>query len=366
MRAARRALGLLVWTALAAAAADRSPTFADEPRTPWRGVDANYALEMEGGSRQWSLDGKPEDVFAILNRAGFDRFRVRLWVGDKGTNKLRYAIETARRAQDAGLRPYVVMFLSEDWADYVKQPAPREWRSLDFPARQKAVEAYAERAARAFAEAGVQVTEFEIGNEIDFGICGEFEEEWAKRVSVPYLASVIWPRAAAVIAAAEAGVRRVNPEAKFILHITQWWNPEFGAAFFSAMIKNGVTVDYAGLSFFPTSNLSEQNSLEYFLRQARALHAAVDRPVVICEYGYPAAAQFGGQFAEWNRPVAGFTLDEAGQAQWLRQFFQTVRESGFIEGTFYWSPEWNDSSMWSAFSLFDSAGRARAGLRVLP
>jgi arabinogalactan endo-1,4-beta-galactosidase len=140
---------------------------------------------------------------------------------------LSYAVRLARRAQDNGLKPYVVLFLSEDWADYVKQPVPGPWGKLSFEEKLKAVKAYGEKAAKAFEDQGVKVDLFEIGNEIDFGICGEFEEEWAKRVSIPYMKTAIWPKMARIIAAAQSGVKKVRPEARFTLHLAQWNTPEY-------------------------------------------------------------------------------------------------------------------------------------------
>lgn len=328
----------------------------------WNGADVGYALDMEKSGAAWRTAGSPADLFEILHRSGFDAVRIRLWTGDDGVNGLHYATEMALRAQKQGLRPLLVVFLSEGWSDYVKQPAPEAWKSLSFEEKLRAVETYAERVARHFAEHGVAVDHFEIGNEIDFGLCGEFEEEWSRRFSVDHMRSAIWPRAARIIHAAQSGIRKVRPDARFVLHLTQWWNPEYCAAFFRTMLERDVTVDFAGLSFFPTSGLSKKNSIEFFANQTGQLYEAVRRPVWICEYAYPSQTKFTGQFAAWNKSVPGYTLDLAGQAAWVRDFLAHARSSSFIEAAFYWSPEWYPSDMWSAFSLFDSKGDARPAL----
>lgn len=329
----------------------------------WVGVDAGYSLEMEKKGSVWRGGYGAGDLFEVLRDAGVNRMRIRLWAGDEGVNGLRYATEMALRAQKCGIKPLVVVFLSEDWADYVKQPAPAVWKELSFDDKVKAVEAYAERVTRHFAESGVVVEEFEIGNEIDFGICGEFEEEWGKRVSVEYMQARIWPRVATIVRAAQAGIRKVSPDAKFVLHLTQWWNPSYCSAFFKTMLGAGVEVDFAGLSFFPTSDLSKENSFEFFLKQTEELYRSVRRPLVICEYAYPSELKFGGQFSTWNQPVAGYGLDESGQAAWLGDFLKQLRSVGYFDGAFYWSPEWYASDMWNAFALFDAQGRAKPALR---
>ena len=343
-----------------------SSAFAQTTRPFMTGVDANYSLDMHSRGKAWSADGKADDLFAILHRAGVDTFRVRLWTDDEGMNGLNYATEVAKRAQAAGIKPYLVIFLSENWSDMVKQPVPAIWKDLDYDGKVKAVEAYAERVTKHFADAGVKIDLFEIGNEIDFGICGEFEEEWPKRVSLDYMRAKIWARMAPIILAAENGVKKVRPEAKFILHLARWSEAAYCTAFWQAMLAAGVQMDYAGLSYFPTSAAEpKERSLPFLLTQVDSIYIKLNRPVIICESGYPSEPKFSGQFADWNKPIDGYTLDPAGQAKWLSDYFAAARDDHELAGVFYWSPEWYDSEMWSAFALFDSKGNAKPALRSL-
>lgn len=328
------------------------------------GVDMNYALEMERAGKTWTVDGASADVFKTLAAAGCDSFRVRLWVGDDGVNGLAYATETARRAQAAGLKPYLVIFLSDQWSDFVKQPRPAIWKDLDEAALLAAVETYAERVTRHFAEAGLAVDVFAIGNEIDFGICGVFEEAWPKRMSLDYMKGRIWPRMAPIIAAAQNGVRKVRPEAKFILHLTQWENAGYCLAFWRAMRERGVTVDLAGLSYFPTAAATkEHRTLDFLSGQVARIATEMKTPVMICETGFPTQAAFGGQFADWNKPVPGYALDESAQRAWIADLLRMLQTGGHVAGAYYWSPEWAGSEIWGAFALFDPAGKARPGLK---
>jgi arabinogalactan endo-1,4-beta-galactosidase len=326
------------------------------------GCDPNYTLAMERANKTWSRGGKPEDVCSILKSAGMEMARIRLWTKDDGPNGLHESTALMKRAKAAGMLLYVAMFLCDDWADYIKQPAPAAWKDLTFEAKLKAVEAYAERVARHFAEQQLPVEYWEIGNEIDFGLCGVFEEEWPKRVSTEYMSAVIWPKEAAIIRAAQKGIKRVQPNARFVLHLTQWWNPEYNAAFFKSMTANQAAFDLAGLSFFPTSNLTKDAAPKDFFLKAKALSATVERPIMLCEFAYPSEPKFPGQFAEWNRPVAGYTLDADGQARWIADFLASAQSASYLRSAFYWSPEWYDSPMWPAFALFDSQGRPKKAL----
>jgi len=56
---------------------------------------------------------------------------------------------------------------------------------------------------------------------------------------------------------------------------------------------------------------------------------------MICESGYPSAATFTGQFADWNKPIPGYTLDEAGQQKWVADYFALARSSDHLAGAFY-------------------------------
>jgi arabinogalactan endo-1,4-beta-galactosidase len=332
--------------------------------TPLIGVDTNYALDMATHNRVWKHKSLPVDPLALFAKEGCRNARIRLWVGNDGISRLKYATETARRAQQCGLKPYVVIFLSDDWADFVKQPAPAIWKNLVPEKKVAAVEAYTENVVRHMAKNGVDIDTFEIGNEIDFGICGEFEEEWPKRVSLDFMRTMVWPRMAPILKAAQAGVKKAHPKAKFILHLSQWNNVDYCIPFWQAMREARVQLDYPGLSYFPSSaKTPEQRSFQYLRAQVEKIVKVLNKPVLICETGYPATAQFGGQFAEWNLAANGYPLSDVGQAQWIADLVAVIRNDSNFAGVFYWSPEWYDGGLWDAFALFDAHGVARPGVR---
>lgn len=85
--------------------------------------------------------------------------------------------------------------------------------------------------------------------------------------------------------------------------------------------------------------------------------------MLICETGYPAAANFGGQFGDWNFRSDGYPLNDDGQPRWLSDLVAVVRSDPNFAGVFYFSPEWYGGSIWGAFALFDAAGVARLSIR---
>lgn len=344
-----RALPLLL-VLLIAGCATTPPAFMN-------GIDANYLPELQARGACWRRANREIMPLTEFAAQGVNAFRLRLW-----TNNTDTAIQLAHAAQQRGMLVMPVLFLSESWADYVKQPAPAAWQGLTPATRITAVRDYARATAQALRAGGITGDWYAVGNEVDFGICGEFEERWDRRFALAWMRREVWPRAAALIAAAQQGVRAANPQAQFIIHLTQWWNPDFCRAMLTAMREHGVSIDAIGLSYYPSAPMSEQRDMAAFFANADTLAKEFACPVIVCEYGYPAQAQFAGQFADWNHAAPGYPLTPAGQRQWLHDFLAGCRANPRVAGAFYWSPEWYAGELWQAFALFDAAGEARPAL----
>ncbi len=322
------------------------------------GVDANYSLDLETKGAHWKWNGHDEELFAGMQKQGVRWLRVRLWTGDDGVNGKEYATRVVERGVKAGLSPYLVIFLSEDWADLTKQPVPMKWASLDLAKREDAIRVYARDIVVHFRQHGLTSHIYEIGNEIDYGICGVYPGKHEK-TDPETLRQHVWPEAARLISACERGVKETDPDAKFILHIAHWWDAEFCVAFFQFMLEQQVELDYAGLSYFPSSNIGGSLTLEQFRGVVDRLAEAIKRPVVIPEFGYPSTSDFSGQFGAWRNEVPGYPLSLEGQARWLGDFLGFCRSEPAIAGAFYWSPEWYGEGMWKAFALFDVDGNVK-------
>lgn len=322
------------------------------------GVDANYSLGMEKEGRVWTWDGKSGDLFKGMAAQGVRGFRVRLWTGDEGVNGKAYATDAVKRALAAGLDPYLVIFLSEDWADLMKQPAPARWAALSIPERAQAVRTYSREIVAHFRKEGLRSHLYEIGNEIDYGICGVYPGKGTKKTPEG-LSREHWPQAAELIRASQAGVLEADPEAKFMLHIAHWWDVQFCVGFFRFMQSAGVRIDYAGLSYFPSSNIGGSLEMAQFGEVVTRLSEAVSLPVIVPETAYPSTADFKGQFSRWKKETPGYPLSPDGQRRWLADFLGFCAEHPSITGVYYWSPEWCGEGMWKAFALFDPAGAAK-------
>lgn len=322
------------------------------------GVDTNYALEMEAHGSRWKWNGQEQELFAGMQKQGARRLRVRLWTEDDGVNGKSYATEVVERAMRAGLNSYLVIFLSENWADLTKQPLPVIWKDLSLEQRAEAVRKYSRGVVEHFRAHGLTSHLYEVGNEIDYGICGVFPGRHARK-NPEHLSRHNWPDAAQLILACEAGVKAADPDAKFILHIAHWWDADFCVAFFRFMLERQVQIDFAGLTYFPSSNIANSLTFDQFHAPIDRVTSSINRPVIIPETGYPSTADFHGQFARWRKEVPGYPLMPEGQERWLRDFLKFCADNPKIAGAFYWSPEWYGEGMWKTFALFDTDGNAR-------
>ncbi|MGH8045922.1 MAG: glycosyl hydrolase 53 family protein [Chthoniobacterales bacterium] len=335
---------------IAAAPPDTAAVFA--------GADANYSLGMEKDGQKWLWNGKSGDLFKGIAERGVHGFRVRLWTKDDGQNGKIYATEIVKRALAAGLEPYLVIFLSDDWADLMKQPVPAAWKDLDFTKRVETVRKYSRDIVIHFRKQGLKSHLYEIGNEIDYGICGVYPGKSTKKTPES-LSRNCWPQAAELIKASEAGVLEADPDAKFLLHVAHWWDAKFCIAFFRFMLANGVKVDYAGLTYYPSANIGGSLEMEQFGDVVAQVHAAAGCPVILPEVAYPSTADFKGQFSRWKKETPGYPLTPDGQRRWLSDFLDFCAHRPEIAGVYYWSPEWCGEGMWKAFALFDPKSESK-------
>jgi arabinogalactan endo-1,4-beta-galactosidase len=324
------------------------------------GVDSNFIPQAEAQNQGFWVSGDRVDPLELFAVNGVDSFRLRLWVGDKGESKLDYATDLAKRAQAVGLQPYLVLFLSEDWSDINKQPVPAVWADLKVSERADAIRDYAKKVAQHFKNEGIQLAFYEIGNEIDYGISGVFADTDHPR-DPNTLLETVWPDEAILIKAAIDGIREVDSEALFMLHIASAWSPHFSLAFFNAMEQFDVPYDYIGLSYYPSS--FGQPLVVQFCRTLDRLSAEIRKPIIIAETAYPAEPPTGGPFGDWRRAVPGYPLTEEGQAFWLVDLLSGMQERNDVMGVYVFSPAfWFSGELWGPFALFDSKGNARAAI----
>lgn len=344
------------------------------------GIDANYVTDMQHFLFRWRYHFKPIDVYPFFHDKGINYFRLRIFVKENGSDSLPYAINTAKLVQTQGMKCSVTLFMSSDWSDIGKQPAPDSWNDLyDFSnlsigKKANIIRNYTSNTTSSLLSNGIDADLYEIGNEIDYGFCGIFEQNLTRQENLSWMQNTTWPQAAILLYAGIQGVQAIDPSAQFILHIAHWWDINFSKAFFKTMIDYGLPLDYLGLSFYPSSGIYNI-TLAYqgigngtlsqilFRHNTETLADTFGKPLIISEYAYPSSSLILGMFSGFNHAVQGYPLTKQGQKAWLRDFLQWTQNHSFIAGTFYFSPEFH-RLIWCPFSLFTFLGNAKPAIDV--
>lgn len=338
---------------------------ADDDAEPFYvGVDANEIPTMEGWGKLWLEQGVSRDPVELFAQKGVNALRLRLWVGEDGPYTPEYALDLGRRADQAGLRIMPVIFLADDWAAVDKQPRPQIWAGLSHAELLAEIETYCRDLTALLVAEDFTIPYYEIGNEIDFGLCGVFATP-AQQGDLDALVAEIWPAQAEIIAACQQGVLVSDPGARFMLHIMNWFDAEFIERFFGFMIDAALPLDVLGFSFYPT--LEGTSSQQAFFDNQSVI-AALNRPAVVAESGYPADPDLGLLFTFLNHPVDGYPFTPAGQAAWLADHLDWATAETNLVGSFYFAPEYYFTpfgNIWDAFALFDAQGEARPALNGL-
>jgi len=265
------------------------------------------------------------------------------------------AARAMAEAAAAGMKLDLFLFLSDTAAHGGQQIPPAAWADADVLGTCRLLEQYCAETARYFADQGLHIEVYEVGNEIERGICGFRPDERVPRPAevdqlhdLAWMRKSIWVPEALMLTAAIRGIKQVDPEAKIVLHAATRPSPEDALVlgFFEAMVDAGVPFDYAGLSFYPWIGYPSSPPKDDWRADLQTWVAGLARlgkPVVICEYSYPhhPAAGEPGMVAA---PLPGYPFTPEGQAAWLPEFLGWCRTAPAIVGSFYFYPD----HAWSA------------------
>jgi len=298
------------------------------------GLDMNYIPLMEESGHKWIDEGKQgiEDLFSFFRNRGANCLRVRIWVGDSGPSRLPYAMSLADRACKADLKIQPTIFLSDVWSDLYKQPQPKIWAPFGFNDKLKLIEAHTSKAIKELMSMRDRCAYYQIGNEIDYGLCGIFAHDKKKRRDHEWLKRRIWPLEAKVLKEAIRAIR-IHDEKPIALHLGKWWDLKLSESFLSSMDEFGVCYEIVCFSFYPAMFSSGFDPLVQLMELAKSSGKAM----AIAEYAYPSKPP-KGLLWYMNKPSADYPLTPEGQSSWIRDFLTQCLKLN-IRGAFYWSPE---------------------------
>jgi len=331
------------------------------------GLDMNYYPLMKELGLKWMDEDKQgiDDLFSFFRNKGANCLRVRIWVGDSGPSRLSYAMNLAYKACKADLKVQPTIFLSDCWADLYKQPEPRIWVSLGFSEKLKLIESHALKVITKLMPIRDRCAYYQIGNEIDYGICGIFAHDKKKRKDYEWLKRRIWPLEAMVLKEVIRTIR-IHDEKPIALHLGKWWDLVLSESFLSAMDEFDVDYEIVCFSFYPAIFGSSFDPLDQFKEIAKRRGKAM----AIAEYAYPSKTP-KGRFWYMNKSSAEYPLSPEGQSSWIRNFLTQCLRLNTC-GAFYWSPELfitrnHDRGPiemplgfgWGPMSFFDEGGHIR-------
>lgn len=288
-----------------------------------RASDVSFLPQMESLGTKFYSNGKAEGMLTTLKNAGCNTVRIRLWKNPvNGRSGLSEVKQLAQKARQAGLRVWLTVHYSDDWADPGVQTTPEEWKNLSFTDLKKAVSDYT---ATIVSEINPDI--IQIGNEINSGL--------------------LWPQGhlinneeqcLALLSAASATIRSKAPNTKIMIHYA---GVDGGATdwFFNKM--KSIDYDYIGLSYYPVWHGKDLNVVKNTID---GLGKKFSKKVLIAETAYPFTLlpndQTNNIVGTSDQLVPGYPATPAGQRTFVTDIKNIVKTSEFGQGFAYWGGEW--------------------------
>ena len=288
-----------------------------------KAADISFLPEIEAAGVVFTNNGKTEDMLTTLKSAGCNTIRIRLWKDPaNGHSGLTEVKTLAQRVKKAGLKVWLTVHYSDDWADPAVQTTPAAWKNLSFTDLKAAVASYT---TTILTEINPDI--IQIGNEINTGLL------WPQGHLINKEAQCI-----DLLKTASATIRSKAPNTKIMIHYagvsatdTNW---------FFTKVKS-VDYDYIGLSYYPIWHGKDLATIKTTID---ALGKNFSKKVLIAETAYP----FTLGFNDWtnnivgldSQLVSGYPATAEGQKNFVLAIKDLVKSSTYGQGFAYWGGEW--------------------------
>jgi len=357
------------------------PVMADTNGEPMIvGFNCDMAFQYRQIGIGWEVEGEAIDLMRFMSLNGSSGVRVGVGTNATGSLSIDLAIKAIRWARESALMVDVFFYLSSIGADIGKQPAPIGWEDKSLTERAYLAGEHLKSCAATLVRENCTDHLYEVGNEIDYGLCGSFVSDptrWPETEgNIAFLKSTVWQEEAIILKEAIAGLYDGDPDAKVVLHLAHWWNLTFCMEFFGFMESQGVPFDYVGLSYYPSSGIYDLG--EFMMRgEADANRSAIEfqktvmgliemrYEVVISEFAYPCTSDIPGMFSSFDKQLSNYPLDASGQAEFIEDTLLWLHDQRKVVAAFYFAPHFYETfltDVWGAFALFDENGESRPGL----
>lgn len=343
------------------------------------GVDvSSYLSLVQSGAKYYDENGKEANLFDIMENAGINYVRLRVWnspypldadgnyiyVEEDGTtthkaaevaktteNELGYKeyylengtrvyqetygagvcdVETAsiigKIATDHHMKVLVDFHYSDFWADPKKKSCPKAWEGMTLEQKAEALGTFTEESLTTMKNAGVDIGMVQIGNEINNGMSGENDS-----------ADVY-----TLLKAGSAAVRKVSKDILIAVHFTDPQSEGYQLGRAAELEAAGVEYDAFGTSFYPFWH----GNADTLYEDLKEISDTYNKKVYVAEISYAWTMDDGDGYG--NVVYGGatdqdynYSIDMEGQATAVRDAIAAVSKIGENGmGTFYWEPAW--------------------------
>jgi len=300
-----------------------------------RGMDVSTVIvEEESGVVYRDENGNVKDLFEILADAGVNYIRVRVWNdpydadgnGYGGGNcDVEKAAAIGRRAAEHGMKLLVDFHYSDFWADPNKQYAPKAWARKRIDDKATLIAQFTEDALYTILNAGADVGMVQIGNEINKGVCGTYEEADVMKL----------------LASASSAVREVSSVSGRKIDVAVHYTSVDDSAMTlkrAETLKNyGVDYDVFGISYYSYWH----GSFENMNNVLKEISATYGKKTCIMETAYPFTSGDGDANGNsvGSGGVEGYPDSMQAQAKNFRDVAYYANDAGAL-GVFYWEGAW--------------------------
>lgn len=311
----------------------------------WSGVDLSQIGTEDGDGKaspfRPSKDAPTEDPLVLMQRAGVNTFRMRMWNdpcadGRCNATQWNYAglsgvLLMARRCKAAGLTFVLDLHYSDWWADPGKQHKPTSWLHLSFDDLAHMMYVWTKATVKALADQGTPPYAVQIGNEVTHGFlwpnktlgqsCSDSGQLYCSTVDE----QTDWRRFATLVGRGIQGAREGCPSARVAIHTdlgNHICNPKAGGCvegiaftikwytqLSSLLTTMNQRFDLIGLSMYP--KWSNGTVLESITELAKLAQAFPSQRIYIAETSYPACCGNSPQ------PIAAYPVTEEGQLKYI-------------------------------------------------
>jgi arabinogalactan endo-1,4-beta-galactosidase len=320
----------------------------------WRSADPIEVLKAQGF--EWACISVRTESSAYLRSTDPSLWWSLPW-RDEYWESIEITEQLLLEAQEAGLKLWLYLELSDRPAHSANQHAPSDWQGLSVEETADRLEAYVYETVRYYSDRGIDIDMYSLSGEIEWGILDfapEFQQGGGRIPirDVPHMTLLkedVWPIEALLLKAGASTIRRADPDALILLYVAnEPFLPsligleDMATAFFEEMVAHEVDFDVAGFSWpYPYTTGAwpfPQVTVEWLFRKADEISQAISRlgkPVIIAEAGYPSSSRGVPEQAMSGYP---FTLD--GQAAWMMTMLEYAYSNQNIQGFIYFYPEW--------------------------